>query len=236
MRMSLHVAMLVLLPLPAFAQSAFSGSLSDFADYDQAQRDARGAVRDAVDSAGSGAVDKGVGWTTWGLGTVASASELSDAYDALDDGDTAYDPDSLDDDGPTVPSSCAESEECNACYTDAVQKINFNRFYLQRAWSITHSYIDYAQKAEKFGDSASGIHAVSGLSWQLQGKPQIEQALTGLRRTYRGKYQSYIENLENALRGLGQCEAEHFGERDWYSRYGFIYLDFMKAKYESPEP
>lgn len=107
---------------------------------------------------------------------------------------------------------------------------------LQRAWSITHSYIDFAKRAEAFGDSASGIHGVSGLSWQLGGKPQIEEALGSLRRTYRDKYNAYIENLEGALRGLGQCEAEHFDERDWYGRFGFLYLDFMKAKYESPEP
>lgn len=220
----------------AAAQSSFGDSLGDFADYDQTQRDARNAVRDAEHDAGRGALDMGTGMAGWGLDTVASARDLRDAFDALDTGDNQYDPDALDGDGPTVPSQCAESPECNACYERAVGEIDFNRFYMGRAWSITRSTIDMAKKAEAFGDSASGIHGVSGLSWQLGGKPQIEESLRSLRSTYRNKYEAYIGNLETALQDLGQCEAEHFDERDWYGRFGFLYLNFMKAKYESPEP
>ena len=84
-----------------------------------------------------------------------------------------------------------------------------------------------------FGDSTSGIHGVAGLSWQLQGKPQIKQAVEDLQRTYTRKAAEYLGGLESSLKQLGQCEAEHYGERDWYERYGWIYLNFMKSKYES---
>ena len=29
------------------------------------------------------------------------------------------------------------------------------------------------------------------------------------------------------------AEAEHFGERDWYQRYGWLYVNFMRSKYAS---
>ena len=90
-----------------------------------------------------------------------------------------------------------------------------------------------ANSAIAFGDTTSGVHAVAGLSWQLQGKPQITQAVAQLKRTYTNKAAQYLSNLQGALQELGQCEAEHYGERDWYQRYGWIYHNFMKAKYAS---
>jgi hypothetical protein len=90
-----------------------------------------------------------------------------------------------------------------------------------------------ANSAIAFGDSASGVHGVAGLSWQLGGKPQIVEAVTSLKRTYTNKAAQYLSNLQGALQELGQCEAEHYGQRDWYQRYGWIYHNFMKAKYES---
>lgn len=179
-------------------------------------------------------VQAGLRNALWGVGTYNSYVDFRRAYDALDGDDGGYDPDFGD--GPTVPSACAGSEECNACYARAVERIDFNRFWLHRAWSITHAHLNMAKKAASFGDSASGIHGVSGLGWQLGGKPQIEQATRSLRNTYRDKSGEYLDNLESALRQLGECESEHFGERDWYGRFGFLYVSFMRAKYESADP
>jgi hypothetical protein len=136
--------------------------------------------------------------------------------------------------GPTVPSACAESDECRECYEEAVRKIDFNRYYIERARCITAANVKMANSAVAFGDSASGIHAVAGLSWQLQGKPQIEEAVAKLKQTYTTKAAQYLGNLQGALQELGQCEAQHYGETDWYQRYGWIYHNFMKAKYAAP--
>lgn len=136
--------------------------------------------------------------------------------------------------GPTVPSQCAEDEACNQCYSEAVRKIDFNRFYIERARCITAANVKMANSAMAFGDTSSGIHAVTGLSWQLQGKPQIQEAVTKLKQTYTRKAGEYLSGLEGSLKQLGQCEARHYGEEDWYQRYGWIYLNFMKAKYASP--
>lgn len=135
--------------------------------------------------------------------------------------------------GPTVPSQCAERDDCRQCYERAVKQIDFNRFYIERARCITAANVKMANSAMAFGDSASGIHAVTGLSWQLQGKPQIKEAVEKLKKTYTSKAGDYLGNLERSLKQLGQCEAEHYGQDDWYQRYGWIYHNFMKAKYAS---
>lgn len=134
---------------------------------------------------------------------------------------------------PTVPSQCGDAQ-CVACYQGVSRKIDFNRFYIERARCITASTVKMANSAMAFGDSTSGIHAVAGLSWQLQGKPVIEKEVRKIKGTYTKKAGQYLGNLDQAMQELGQCEARHYGERDWYQRYGWIYVNFMKAKYASP--
>lgn len=165
------------------------------------------------------------------IGVARDANELLRNVDALDAQESACGDAYTDSSGPTVPSQCAENEECRDCYEEAVRKIDFNRFYIERARCITAANVKMANSAVAFGDSASGIHAVAGLSWQLQGKPQIEEAVTKLQKTYTNKAAQYLGNLQGALQELGQCEARHYGQEDWYQRYGWIYHNFMKAKY-----
>lgn len=167
------------------------------------------------------------------IGVARDANELLRNVDALDAEESACGDAYTDASGPTVPSQCAENEDCRDCYEDAVRKIDFNRFYIERARCITAANVKMANSAVAFGDSASGVHGVAGLSWQLQGKPQIEGAVTKLKKTYTDKAGQYLGNLEGALKELGICEAKYYREEDWYQRYGWIYHNFMKAKYAS---
>ncbi len=167
------------------------------------------------------------------IGVTRDANELLRNVESLDSEEAACGSAYTDSSGPTVPSQCAESEQCADCYEEAVRKIDFNRYYIERARCITAANVKMANSAVAFGDSASGIHAVAGLSWQLQGKPQIEEAVRKLKHTYTGKAGQYLGNLQGALQELGQCEAKYYGEEDWYQRYGWIYHNFMKAKYAS---
>lgn len=167
------------------------------------------------------------------IGVARDANELLRNVDSLDAEESACGDAYTDASGPTVPSHCAEHDDCRDCYEDAVRKIDFNRFYIERARCITAANVKMAKSAVAFGDSASGIHGVAGLSWQLQGKPQIEGAMAKLKKTYTGKAGQYLSNLEGALKELGICEAKYYREEDWYQRYGWIYHNFMKAKYAS---
>jgi DNA mismatch repair ATPase MutL len=156
-------------------------------------------------------------------------------YKPLDDGDPQYDPTGNEGENQ-IPSGCAEANSpCAQCVRQAEEKVQFNRRYLHIAWSISHSTLDYANKRIAFGDTVSGIHGAMALSWQLAGKPQIEEAMESLRKTYGRKYRDYIRNIESALRTMADCEAENYSIRDLYQRFGFLYLEFVKARYESPD-
>jgi hypothetical protein len=156
-------------------------------------------------------------------------------YKPLDDGDPQYDPNG--NEGETeIPSGCAEANStCAQCVRQAEENIQFNRSYLHIAWSISHSTLDYANKRIAFGDTVSGIHGAMALSWQLAGKPQIEEAMESLRKTYGKKYKDYIKNIEASLHKMADCEAENYSIRDLYQRFGFLYLEFIKSRYESPD-
>lgn len=204
------------------------------ADYEAREIERRTAARERSDRLGAAAeaaLGRGIEWTRYGIGLVEIARDLRDAYDALSELDREFDPD-FEEGAPTVPSRCGESADCLDCYTSAVEKIDFNRFWIERARVITVSTIRFASSASSFGDSASSIHGVSGLAWQLQGKPQITEAAMQLRRTYRDKAEIYLDNIEQAMRELGRCEEEHYGEQDWYERFGYLYVSFMRAKYQ----
>lgn len=217
-----------------FASEGIAQSLATvqaWYDDEQERRERESQEREARDAAGRSAVDKGLELTNWGVGTAVAARDLYDSWNALDSAEADCGAAYNDASAPTVPSSCAESDACRACYSEAVRRIDFNRFYIERARCITAAHVKMANSAMAFGDSASGVHGVAGLAWQLEGKPQIKEATEKLKATYERKAGEYLNGLESALKQLGQCEAEHFGERDWYQRYGWIYLTFMKSKY-----
>ena len=180
-------------------------------------------------------VDQGTALVGDFLSIAGSWREFAEAHQALTPDDSQFDPDYSPDGSPEIPSACAESEDCNACYEKAVKDINFYRFSLDKGRGIAKGTLDYAKKAIAFGDTASGSFGVGGLAWSLDAKPQVEKAVAKLRKTYDGNYEEWIAGLEKSLRTLGECEEEHFGERDWYARFGYIYYSYMADRYKSPD-
>ena len=209
----------------AQAQRQFIGSLAAFSGVDvEGTGDALGDV--------IGEGNKGAGELfKWGVKTVGATGEFADRYRGLGDDDGDYDPLGMDD-GFQAPSQCGDDEDCQGCYRTATERLDFNRYYLHRAWSITTQYTRFAEGAKAFGDSTSGVHGVAGLSWQLQGRPPIDKALGQLRNTYRDKYRSYIEGAEAALKQMGECEAQYAGDDRWFGRYAALYLSLVKSKYQ----
>jgi hypothetical protein len=115
------------------------------------------------------------------------------------------------------------------------EAIQFNRRYLHVAWSVSKQTHEMAKKALAFGDGVSGIHATQGLAWQLGGRPQIEEAIANHTKVYARKYNQYLELIEKSLNAMAQCEQNNFATSDLYRRYGFLYLEFIKTRYESAE-
>ena len=214
------------------AQTAFGGSFGEFSGESNYEQNA--STRDAEGSAARDALGTGLGVAGWGLATVGSASDFLDSWSALGNTDGLC---TLTDPGPQIPSSCGEpGSKCHTCYERATNALNFNRSNLHRAWCITHTNLAMARSAIAFGDSSSGIHAVTGLSWSLGGKPQVEEAVRHLRATYDRKQQQFISSIDGNLKALGKCEEQHFNERDWYTRFGYMYLDHLRVRYKSADP
>lgn len=166
-----------------------------------------------------------------GMGSEAIRNfrEFQEAFEHLNDGDGRYDPDYRPEGMPEVPISCT-TEECQQCYESAVRRLNFTRVTFEQLRAIYQSTTDMADKAMSFGDSASGVHALSGLSWQYS-KKGIETELAKLGRTYDDKYKGLLGTLRSSLDEMAVCERDHFNNPDWYNRFGFIYYTFMEDRY-----
>lgn len=188
----------------------------------------------AADDFGDG-IESGIGKAEDLMKIYESWQEFTAAHDGLTKDDRQFDPDYEPPGSPKIPSACAGSEQCNACYEKAVKDINFYRFSLDKGRSIANNTLQYAKKANAFGDTASGSMGVGGLAWTHKAKPQIEKAVAKLRKTYQGKYTEWIAGMETSLKALGKCEEEFFKERDWYTRFGYIYYSFMADRYKSPD-
>lgn len=179
---------------------------------------------------GRGIADRGVAWAAFGIELVTNAGEMRDAYSNLAPGDASYDPDFSPPGAPEVPARCAASADCENCFQEAQRKLNFMRYNLEKLRIIYRSTKDYADNAMAFGDSASGIHGVSGLAWQHE-KVGIQKSLEKLGKTYDEKYRGMMRSLLGALQEVAGCERQHFNELDWYNRYGFMFYSFMEERY-----
>ena len=169
-------------------------------------------------------------WTNHGVSLVTSTMDFIHAFRALTDPD-ANCLDLGDVGAPQVPTSCAGSETCGECFTHAQNQLNGMRLNLERLRCVYRAAADFTRASIAFGDSASGIHAVTGLEWQTQ-KAGIVQAFESLKHTYDVKYGQMLPNLRGALESIGQCEAQFFHNNDWYDRFGFIYYTFMADRYK----
>lgn len=221
------LALLLLSLVPAVVASPTGTPLPGFMDDDSDEDE------DEDDDDDNEAIDDALGRLNDALELYDDTRQAWEDWDSLDDREADCGANYTADAGPMVPSQCADSEACMQCYSDAVRAIDFNRFYIERARCITAANVRMANSAMAFGDTSSGVHGVVGLSWSLAGKPQIEKAVSDLKRTYTRKANDYLFEIDRSMKQLGQCESEHFGERDWYQRYGWLYVNFMRSKYGS---
>ncbi len=197
------------------------------------------AVTVVVPSAFAGdlgdSIESGIGNVEGLMNVYQSWQEFTAAHNGLTPGDSQFDPDYAPPGSPRIPSACAGSAQCNACYEKAVRDINFYRYSLDKGRGITNNALQYAKKAMAFGDTGSQTMGVGGLAWTHKAKPEIEKSVAKLRKTYQSKYTEWIAGLQTSLQALGKCEEEFFKERDWYNRFGYIYYSFMADRYKSPD-
>jgi hypothetical protein len=129
-----------------------------------------------------------------------------------------------------MPSGCCSNQECAGCYEEPVRRLNVVRKRIARLRCIYTNTKRFTDAAISFSDNVSDIHGASGLAWQSE-RRGIEQSLRNFEQTYYRKYTNLITSMQVALNGINQCESR-FGMRDWYQRFGILYLNFMKEKYK----
>jgi hypothetical protein len=160
--------------------------------------------------------------------TAASAWDLYNATLAMDNSECV--PDLSVDASHMMPTACRGNGECQSCYTGAYRELAFIRRQLARLSCIYNNTKTFNEAAIAFGDNTSGIHAVTGLSWQ-NARAEILHAYNSFKQTYDNKYTGMINGLQQALMSISRCEGQ-YGTPDWYQRFVFIYFEMMKEKYK----
>ncbi len=130
---------------------------------------------------------------------------------------------------PTIPSFCITGE-CGQCFIDARQKFNFTLYQFEKLNAIYNCTINYSNKAMAVGDNLSGYHGISGMAWQIQ-RTAIEKSVKELQEAFDNRYGLLMKDLQESMQMLNACEAEH-GLPDWFDRFGYMYYDFIKNKYQ----
>ena len=187
----------------------------------EAEREGQRGARDMLDQLGG----------TMGVDLLLDGKAAMDAFRDLTPGDSQYDPDYSPPGAPDVPSSCAGSDGCGECYQKAQNDINFMRFNLEKLRTTCRQAENAADLAMKFGDDVSSVHGALGLAWQSE-KLGIIKKVEHLKQTCNQKYEGMMTGTEKAIREMDRCEAQFFNNRDWYDRYGFLYYQFLRARYE----
>jgi hypothetical protein len=161
-------------------------------------------------------------------GAVRGVQDFYNNSNNLAEGECA--PDFSTSSAAAMNSTCGSQAACQACYTEAKQKMDFFRRQLARLNCIYKNTTTFSASAISFGDTYSGFHAMSGVAWQAQ-RIKIMQSLQTLKQTYDRKYLEFIEGLKGSLMEFDACENQ-YGSGDWFEKSGFIYLEFMTEKYK----
>ncbi|MER3373391.1 MAG: hypothetical protein RIM83_02005 [Allomuricauda sp.] len=123
-----------------------------------------------------------------------------------------------------------EKEGCAECFLEARKQFNTVRYLFEQLATIYKCNKTFSDAAIAFGDNVSGYHGVSGMAWQTQ-KLNIEKSVRDLQAAYDKKYGELLQSLADSMYELSECEAR-YGVEDWFDRFGYMYFEFMKDKYQ----
>jgi hypothetical protein len=163
------------------------------------------------------------------------SGEAADASNALSDMDRALDESRsrVETDSPPIPLSCEGNAACMECYRGALEQLARQRILLARLHAIYVSTHRFADTSRTMGDGLAGLHSAAGVGWHYQ-KLRISRSLTTFDQTYDAKFEAMMEVLREVLMDIARCEEEHFNNRDWFTRFGFMYYEFLDARYRRP--
>lgn len=164
-----------------------------------------------------------------GIDLALKGAQLWESYHALSDADRTLDPDFSPAGMPRLPSRCAGSDECGACFAEARQDLNSRRYQFEKLRAIGLESKKMKDDAIAFGSSMSSLPG-QGLGWHVA-REDIMEGWQSLVAAYEDKYREFLVQLRADLTAIEACEEEYFGEEGWFDRFGFIYFQFMEDRY-----
>lgn len=131
---------------------------------------------------------------------------------------------------PQVPLQCASQYACRQCFQAAYDSLTETRKWLENNRIVLANYKNYMQRVEDAGRAVSGLGMPAGALF-IQNKAQWDAQRANVERDYDKHYTDLMNDLQKALREIEKCELEVNNFPDWYNRSGFIYYEFMVARY-----
>ncbi|QLG45930.1 hypothetical protein [Costertonia aggregata] len=155
--------------------------------------------------------------------------DKQDQVDASKDGGNGTKSSEVDNkDGVSEEEGSENKEGCD-CLARAYDNLHEQRYRLEKLLKIGQHTKKVTDFGLSFGDNFSGIHPVSGLAWQKE-RAKVLKSIEEFDKTYKNKHNELTQRLYNVLLEIDACEKK-LGEENWYSKYGFIYHEFMKQRY-----
>ncbi|GAB4169056.1 MAG: hypothetical protein Kow0020_02660 [Wenzhouxiangellaceae bacterium] len=206
------------------AQAGFSASTAGTLDaLGRLQESATQGIQN--DAAVRGSIDSALALLLERLQKLREAAEALDGHDPLGDCSVIGEPPGA----PRIPMFCEGDSACESCYASARAGFNETRALFEQLRVIYQCTMDDVKAKVSLGDTASGVHAVVGLTWQAE-RAKIMQSVKGLKAAYDQKYAELRTRLHESMIEIAECEAQ-YGLPDWYDRFGFMYFEFLSDRY-----
>ena len=135
---------------------------------------------------------------------------------------------------PPLPSRCAGSRECKACFSQASGKLEKARQLLETQYVIYKQTELQVGRIMELADAAAGLSPYAKLAWEtIKTNPSSSQNVAQAKfyATYDGNLIQLLKMMNDALIAVGDCEREQYGDQDWFNRYGMPYYLFMRERY-----
>lgn len=226
-RRILLAATLLLMPTASWAQGW--GSPVPYSGSDAAlsgrMDELSGGLQGVMDDLSGGAEGAAAG--------AAAAASAMEGHDALTDLDRQLDHalDDPDPDVPPVPSGCLDrGADCEECFGAAYEQLARSRLLLLRTRALYDATHRFASAAQAHGDNLAPATREAAIVWEMQ-KPRIRASLGQFDAAYDRKIADMLAVVQRTLRELAVCEKRFYNTLDWYERYGFIYFEFLQARF-----
>lgn len=153
-----------------------------------------------------------------------------EAFEPLDSADLDYEPELAPPGAPRVPLRCSLISRCGPCLRKAHANLDDVRRKLENNRIVLAHYKRYMQKIFDAAKALGGLHGMLGVA-AIKEQTEWNELIRETESRYDTRYMILMIELEEALRQVESCEAVYLNDPGWYDRFGFVYYEFMAARY-----